>query len=69
MAKSKSQIKKDAENFNKKFKVGSKVQYKDAFGGVTGGTVKAPAVAQETQASFWINEAKGKISTDSVVNK
>jgi len=69
MAKSKSAIKKDADNFNRKYKVGSKVNYKDAFGGVTGGTVKAGAVAQETQASFYINEAPGKISTENVVSK
>lgn len=67
MAKSKSKIKKDADDFNKKYKVGSSVKYKGASGETLTGTVKHGAVAQETQASFYINEAPGKISTDSVV--
>lgn len=61
--------KKKAEAFNKKFKVGAKIQYKDSKGQIQKGTLKHEAIAQETQASIYLHEASGKVSLDNVISK
>lgn len=65
----KSKLEKKAATFNKKFKVGSTIKFKDAFGKTQTGTLKHSASAQKTQVSIWIEESKGKISLDSVTSK
>ena len=62
-------MKKKADKFNKKFKVGSSIEYKDSKGQVQKGTLKHPATVQETQVSIWIEEASGKINLDNVTSK
>lgn len=55
--------------FNKKFKVGDKISYKDSKGATQTGTLRHQAVEQPTQGSIWIQEQNGKIALSSVTSK